>query len=34
MANGLIFPYLPRVCDGGTEVRKVRAATECRVEGG
>ena len=34
MANGLIFPYLLRVRDGGTEVRKARAATECRVEVG
>ena len=33
MANGLIFPYLLCVCDEGTEVRKARAATECRVEG-
>ena len=33
MENGLIFPYPPSVCEGGTEVRKARPATECRVEG-
>ena len=33
MDNGLIFPYLPPVSDGGTEGRKVHPVTEVRVEG-
>ena len=33
MANRLIFLYPQLVCEGGTEVRKARPATEVRVEG-
>ncbi len=33
MVNRLIFLYLLCVSDEGTEVRKARPATECRVEG-